>query len=271
MNLGELRSWVLRTIKRPDKLLDATDAINGALEYITTKGDFAADLVEGQANLTPTAFAQAITISTEFPRFRKMKYLRPDGYYTYLHWKDPSRVFVEKAPGVGNEQVDVWYRAGDQILIKLSQLQSILHYGFYRYPVRFENTTDTYWILDQMSATVHAFAVALLYEEMGNAEEATRYDRRGERFLLAHKTDKQDSVAHSQRMNPYRGTNPVGKRQGLSSSSFPVISLSTWHLNKSSVDTGEILTIPTGKEIVLAGGFTVDGTLQVDGKLTMVG
>lgn len=197
MNLGELRSWVLRTIKRPDKLLDATDAINGAIEYITAKGDFAADLVEGQFALNPTLYAQSITISTEFPRFRKIKYLRPDGYYTYLHWKDPSRVFVEKSPGVGNESVDVWYRAGDKILLKLSQLQSVLHYGFYSFPSRKEDTGDTHWMLDQMATCVHAFSVALLFEEMGNAEEATRYDRRGERFLLAHKMDKQDSVAHS--------------------------------------------------------------------------
>jgi hypothetical protein len=197
MTLGELRNWVLRTIKRPEKLLDATDAINSAVEYITAKGDFSADLVEGQYNLDSAVYAQAIDISANFPRFRKIKYLRPDGYYTYLHWKDSHRVFVEKAPGVGNEQIDVWYRAGDQILLKLSQLQSVLHYGYYAYPARLEDPEDTYWMLDQIAGTVHSFAVALLYEEMGNDAEAVRYDRRGERFLLAHKMDKQDSVAHS--------------------------------------------------------------------------
>jgi hypothetical protein len=197
MTLGELRSWVLRTIKRPDKLVDATDEINNAIEYITAKGDFASDLVEGQYALNGTLYAQAITISANFSRFRKIKYLRPDGYFTYLHWKDSSRVFVEKAPGVGQEQIDVWYRAGDQILLKLSKLQSVLHYGFYAYPARLTDIGETYWMLDQMAGTIHAFAVALLYEAMGNEAEAARYDRRGEKFLMSHKLDKQDSVSHS--------------------------------------------------------------------------
>lgn len=197
MTLGELRSWVLRTIKRPDKLTDATDAINSAIEYVTSKGDFVADLAEGQLALSAASYVQAISIAANLPRFRKVKYLRPDGYFVYLKWTDPSRVFQEKAPGIGQELIDTWYRAGDQLVFKLSVLQSVLHYGYYAYSARLADATDTHWMLEQMSTTIHALAVALLYEEMGNEAEATRYDRRAERFLLAHKLDKQDGVSHS--------------------------------------------------------------------------
>jgi len=197
MNLGEMREWVLRTIGRPERLQQALDSINSAIEYVTAKGDFASDLIENSCNLSSSVYIHAIDITTTMPRFRKIKYLRPDGYSVYLKWKDSSRVFVEKAPGVGTELIDVWYRAGNQLLIKLSVLQSILHFGYYIFPERLVDTADEYWMLDQMPTVIHAFAVALEYESIGNESEASRYDKKAERFLFVHKSDKQDAVSHS--------------------------------------------------------------------------
>lgn len=197
MTLGEMRSWVLRTIGRPEKLQDSIDAINSAIEYATAKGDYAADLVEGSLVLSSSVYVHAISIPTEFPRFRKAKYFRPDGYSVYLKWRDSSRIFVEKAPGVGQELLDVWYRAGDQIMMKLSVLQSSLHYGYYAYPARLTDTTDEHWMLEQIPSAIHAYACALLYEDMGNEAEAQRLERKAEKFIIVHSRDKADGVSHA--------------------------------------------------------------------------
>lgn len=194
MNLGEMKDWLVRTTKRPDKRDDQIqDAINAAVEYATTQGDFAADLVEGSSVLDSAVYAQNLVISTEFARFRKLKYLRPVNYKRYLKWRDPAKVFSD----AGCEAVDVWYRAGDNIIFKLSVLQSSVLWGYYAYPVFMTNDTDTHWMLDQMRTCIHDLACWRVFEQIGNESEAARFAAIGARELSAHKSDLQDSVSHS--------------------------------------------------------------------------
>lgn len=201
MPLGTLRDRIIRKIKRPELEEDIIEAINDALEMIATLGDWSKDLVEGTLAISSSVYAQNIVISTNFVRFRKIKYLRPDGYSLPLTWKDPSRIFQKKSPGVGIEQVDVWYRAGDNIVFKLSVLSSNMLYGFYQYPERFDPTDyddiDTHWYIDQMESAVYSLALSKMFEDMGNTSEATRLQNRALTLLELHKNDKMDGVVHS--------------------------------------------------------------------------
>lgn len=203
MNLGVMKDWLVRTTKRPDKRDDQIqDAVNAAIEYATTQGDFAADLIEGSIALDSALYAQNLVISTTMPRFRKVKYLRPSGYRRYLKWKDPSKIFSDPSRDyagtlVSNEALDVWYRAGDNLVFKLSVLQTTMLYGYYTYPTFLTTDTDTHWMLDQMRTCMHDLACWRIFEQIGNESEATRFATIGGRELSAHKSDLQDSVSHS--------------------------------------------------------------------------
>lgn len=190
MTLTELQAWVLRTIKRPEKAVEVVDAINAAIELASTQGDYAFDLVEGELTIDGSLFAQNIVISTSFTRFRKIKYLRPSGFNEYLKWRDPSRIFQQ-----GKEMLNVWYRSGDNIVFKLSDLQTKMKYGFFQYPTRIASGSNNY--TTQMPSAIHDLACSRLYEDMGNEAEAGRLERRALKFLIAHKQDKQDGVALS--------------------------------------------------------------------------
>jgi len=195
MPLGELRARIYRTTKRSDLVEKTLDAINDAIELLTAHGDFAADLVEGSVAISSSEYAQSIVISTTFTRFRKIKYLRPSTYSLYLKKTDPAKIFIEKNPTLGQEKIDVWYRAGDNLVFKLSTLSSLMLYGYYQYPERFDDESDdddTNWFIDNMEGTVATMACAIMFEDMGNSDEAARLEAKALKWLAVHKNDKQD-------------------------------------------------------------------------------
>lgn len=203
MDLGEMKDWVVRTTKRPEKRDEQIqDAINAAIEYATTQGDFVADLVEGSTALSSSVYAQSISITTVMPRFRKVKYLRPINYRRYLTHRDPTKVFEEKRNAAGfsrsgYQAIDVWYRAGDNIVMSLSTLQTSLLFGYFTYPVFLTDDAETHWMLDQMRTCIHDLSCWRTYEQIGDKEEATRFYGMGQKLLVAHKSDLTDGVSYS--------------------------------------------------------------------------
>ncbi len=194
MNLGELKAWVIRTTNRPEKSADIVDHINSAIEFACAHGDYAWDLQEGTVDINPQLYAQNIVISSSFTRFRKIKYLRPTGYNRYLSWRDSARIF-DNAKGL--ETVDCWYRSGDSIIFKLSNLQSQMLYGYYMYPARITAPASMNAYTEQLATVIHSLACSYLYDEIGNDAEAKRLEAKAMKFLLAHKRDKQDGVSLS--------------------------------------------------------------------------
>lgn len=195
MNFGELRAWVLRTVKRPELSIQVGDAINSAIEIAAAHGDYSFDLVEGTLSapdVDSSSYVQNIVISDSFPRFRKAAYFRPTTYADYLKWKDPRRVFQQ-----GRESVDVWYRAGDSIKMKLSHLVSSIEYGFFAYPARLTGAQGTNEYTEMMSSAIHDIAAGRVFEDIGNEAEASRLGSRGLALLSVHKADKMDGVSHS--------------------------------------------------------------------------
>lgn len=193
MDFGTMADNITTRLIRPDKDLEAKDAINDAIEFCTVNGDFANDLVESTVAVESTVYSQSIVISTTFTRFRKIKYLKPLGYTKFLEWRDPSRMFDMD----GNQCRDVWYRAGDNIVINTSSLIETMLYGYYQFPERLDDDADTHWMMDYMYSAIFNLACADMWDSVGNAEEGTRYRKKGEQALVAHRRDHQDSVAHS--------------------------------------------------------------------------
>lgn len=194
MNFGEMKDWVARTVVRPEKRDEQiADAVNAAIKLMTAFGDFSNDLVEGTVAISSSVYAQSIVISDTFPRYRKLKYLRPDGYRKFLTWVDPSRIF-DKA---GCEQKDTWYRAGSNIVFKLSTLRSNMLYGYYQYPERLVEDEDEHWMLEQMETVVHDLSASRVFSNIGNDSESTRFQNLGMGQLNIFKNDLQDGVSHS--------------------------------------------------------------------------
>jgi hypothetical protein len=192
MNLGEMKDWIVRDTKRPDKREDQVqDAINAALEYATTSCDFSSDLIEGSIAISSAVNAQSLPISSTFPRFRKIKYLRPSNYRNFLCWKDPSRIFDHQQ----RQYTDVWYRSGDNIVFNLSVKQSLMLYAYYQYPLFLTSDDATHWMLDQMRTCIHDLACWRVFEQIGNESEASRFFKIGDEFLKRHKSDLQDAVS----------------------------------------------------------------------------
>ena len=175
MQFSDAIQEVIQTVKRPDRRTDIKTRINRAIAFCVTSGTFAADLVELQLAIDSTLYAQSFDVSdTPFARFRKFKYIRPTGYTKYLTWRDPSRVFDG-----GCESLDVWYRAGNNCVFKLSKLQSTLEIAYYQYHATLVADTDEDWMLDEMWPCIHDLAAAYFFQLVGNVEEYRRYHDSG--------------------------------------------------------------------------------------------
>lgn len=203
MNLGEMKDWVVRTTKRPEKRDEQIqDAINAAIEYATTQGDFSADLVESSVAISSSVYAQSLVIADVMPRFRKVKYLRPINYRRYLTHRDPTKIFEERRDSIGFKRdgyqaVDIWYRAGANIVFSLSNLQTSMLYGYFAYPAFLTDDADTHWMLDQVRTCIHDLACWRVFEQIGDKEEASRFFGMGQKLLVAHKSDLTDGVSYS--------------------------------------------------------------------------
>jgi hypothetical protein len=163
MDFGTMVDKIAQRCLRPDKAEDIKDAINDAIEYCVVNGDFADDLVEGNTTVDSTVYTQSIVISTTFTRFRKVKYLRPNGYNKLLSPRDPARIFDDK----GNTCRDVWYRAGDNLILNTSSLVSTIYYGYYQFPARMEDDTDEHWMLSNMYTAIFNIALADIWDDIG--------------------------------------------------------------------------------------------------------
>lgn len=193
MDFGTMATNIATRVIRPDKEDEIKEAINDAIEFCTVNGDFANDLVESTVAVNDAVYSQSIVISTTFTRFRKIKYLKPLGYTKFLEWMDPSRVFDDD----GNQCKDVWYRAGDNIVISTSALIETMLYGYYQFPERMDADADTHWMMTYMYSAIFNLAAADIWDSIGNAEEGSRYRRKGEQAFLSHRRDHETSVAHS--------------------------------------------------------------------------
>ncbi len=166
MTLSEMKAKVIERTKRPDKADEIVDAINNAISFFTLGASFMQDLVEGTVAITATDYAQSLAISTNFTRFRRIKYLKRTGARTYLKQADPLKVF----DAAGCELLDRWYRSGDNIVFKLKTLSPTLEYGFFAYPDLLEDDDDTHWMMDIVPLMIFNKACAEIFASIGDAD-----------------------------------------------------------------------------------------------------
>lgn len=192
MDFSEAVQLIVDRCKRPDKTEDIKAAINRAIGLFAVK-NWAHDLVELTHTITSTEYAQSFDITAApFARFRKIKYIRPTGYRKYLSWRDPAHIFND-----GKECVNTWYRAGNNIVFKLSRLQDTLEIGYYQYHATLIDDADTDWMLDQIWPALHDYVLGNIHGEIGNDQERARMENKGMLLLDAFHADIGDGIAYS--------------------------------------------------------------------------
>jgi len=185
MQLSEMIEKVITRTKRPDKRDEVIDAINNAISFASLGSSFMADLVEGTANIVATDYAQSLSISATFTRFRRIKYLKRTGASVYLTQADPLKIFDKN----GCEQLDRWYRSGNNIVFKLKTLSPTLEYGYFQYPALLDDDTDTHWMLDVIPMMIFNKACAEIFQSISEDGDMKICEGRSMQLLEIAKDD----------------------------------------------------------------------------------
>lgn len=193
MNFLEAQNEILDLIKRPEKRTAVMRFINRAIGFIAASGTWSHDLVELTHSIDGQLYAQSFDVTEDpFVRFRKIKYIRPTGFRSYLTFRDPAAVYDEN----GCQAQNVYYRAGNNIVFNLSSLQSSLELAYYQYHVNLSANGDTDWMLDQIWPAVHDIAVSYAFQDIGVNEDANKYLQWGMQQFRVYLKDIGDGFSH---------------------------------------------------------------------------
>ncbi len=171
VQFSEVVQSVVDRTKRADKRAEIKAAVNQAVAYFAT-ANFPNDLLEIAAfAIDETESVQSFDISdvANFTRFKRICYIRPSGFNKVLAERTPDKMFHD-----GRECLDVWYRSGNNIIFKLSRLQSTLKIGYFSYHEKMVEDADEDWILDELTTAVEDFATARIMRSIGEDAEAIR-------------------------------------------------------------------------------------------------
>lgn len=196
MDFNEALAQVISITARPDKVIEATVAINAAISKCSVRASFAKDLVEASLPIDNTLYGDTLQFDNVTPtplvtRFRKFKYVKPTGVLYYLKPIGADQVFT---PGF-NMQKDRYYVGGNNITYTLSALADFLEVGYYQFPITLDATTNTeHWMLDIMPYVIIDLACARIFKGIGDDSSARMHMMSGEEDFKIHRNDYEDSI-----------------------------------------------------------------------------
>jgi hypothetical protein len=185
MNFGQTIAAVVALIKRPEKAEDIKLAINQAISEYTLGASFEQDRDELSLTINGTQYAQSVVISTAFIRFRRIDYLRRPAAKRVFKYCPPINVFDKD----GIEAKDVYYRAGANLVLRLSALSSTLLCGYYQYAPSLVLDTDTHWMLDTVPDLIKLKAYSIMLENIGEPIDSRIKDTQAKNLYLVAKQD----------------------------------------------------------------------------------
>jgi len=192
-----INQYILDDTKRPDMQDEINRRISRALTYYHRKDNWKRDFIEKKYTL-PAQSAEDIatnvykidlTDAVSFPRKpRQLCYIRK------THWpisgNDSTAVdsgdFSERSPdrlfdGYGSDLQDIFYRAGDTIILKPSTALTTVYLGFYADPTLPANittlTAGISWIADNYQSLIAARVRKQVFKITGKNEESKDAER----------------------------------------------------------------------------------------------
>ncbi len=196
MDFNEVLAQVIGITARPDKVIEATVAINAAVSKCSVRASFARDLVETSISINNNLYGDTIQFNNVTPtplvtRFRKFKYVKPTGALYYLKPIGADQVFTPSF----NMQRNRYYVGGNNITYTLSSLANSLEIGYYQYPITLDAATNTtHWILDLMPYVIIDLACARIFKGIGDDSSARMHMLSGEEDFKIHRNDYEDSI-----------------------------------------------------------------------------
>lgn len=166
MNFTEVVSEVLDIVKRPDKIITIRREVNSALNFCCNETELARDLIEQSIIIANGIYIQSIPLS-DFTRFRKFKYLKTPGDRHYLSPIAPDKVFQDRI-----EACNAYYISGDQVIIRLRAMSSLLLVGWYAYPPTLTDSNSNFWLLDVSPYMIIDRAASKVFSSIGDDSSA---------------------------------------------------------------------------------------------------
>ena len=168
MEFGEVVEMVVERTKRADKISEIRGGINAAISLFAS-ANFSHDRTEIENFvISSSLYAQSFDITdTPFANFKVIDYIRPTGYRKNLNPRDPKKIFQG-----GCEVLDTYYRSGDNIIFKLSRLQSELKIGYFHYHPILVADDDEDWMLDELTEAIVLHARGKIMRSVGEDTEA---------------------------------------------------------------------------------------------------
>lgn len=180
MNFTDIVSSIILRTKRPDKVADIRNAVNAALLQYCSDADYGGDLQEIQYPL-PIPGTQTAVPLTSLPRLRAISYIKITGTRVYV--KKLDTLIPEPCTDLRNK----WYKAGSNINVNLGQSATSLDIGYYAYPPYLTDAAPTHWMLEGNWSAIQQKALADVYNDIGDAQEAAAAERKAQLYYSVFK------------------------------------------------------------------------------------
>ena len=170
MNFGDATQLIIDITHRPDKEAEIKSVINDGIALLASR-PFASDTTSTSVTLDANSYIQSLDTSiAPFARFKKVKWIKPDGWKKYITYRDPNQMMIN-----GCECLNVWYKEGVEIKFKTDVKLSSVIIGYYQFHQILRNANDRDWMLDQMWPAVKGYALATIFGGIGDDQERARF------------------------------------------------------------------------------------------------
>ena len=170
--LNELILELTTITKRPNLQAHMARQINKVCQSISLMHYFMQDRKEISFTIDPVgATAFSVPYSVFATDIRKIDYIQVAGTTTFLTKVDPKQVFCE-----GRSRTDVYYCTADAVYVQLASSAVSLVIGYYQYPERLVNVSDSNWLTRMYPEVVLDGAAAAIFRMIGDDTSSRMYE-----------------------------------------------------------------------------------------------
>lgn len=177
MTYAEILAAVTALTNREDMAAEKETMIQAATLRMHHSDFYARDLSEATINTGSLSYAFSFDAPTTCARFRAMHYLRKYDNVAavagdVLEHIDPTHLFDEYKV----ERNDVWYAAGNNIVIRSSTPLQYMRAGWYQNPIVSPVANYASWVADLVPHAIIFDACSLIFQMLAQQEQSRKFD-----------------------------------------------------------------------------------------------
>lgn len=183
MDFTEVVAEVVAVTKRPDKVAEARQQVNAALNFFCCEANFLRDLVETSEAISSSVYSQSLSLSL-FARFRKVCWMRVEDTDCFLDPLDITAVKKNK-----NDWGNRFYVAGNLLIFQTKVLGSAMEIGYFTYPPTLTDASPDFWLLEASPYMIIDKAAAKIFASIGDDASARMKEADARVAFLSAKED----------------------------------------------------------------------------------